>query len=76
MTDNEDARAMAMELARALNLVRAGNTLYSDILDAVRETVGPEGDADIPALVKRLNEALTTYAARDAEARNLLARYD
>lgn len=76
MTTDDDARAMALEMARALNLVRAGHTLYSDILDAVRETVGPDGDADIPVLVMRLNEALTAYAPRDGEVRNLLARYD
>ena len=76
MIDDDDARSMALEMARALSLVRAGNALYADILAAVKETVGPDGDADIPVLVKRLNEAITGYAPRDAEARSLLAKYD
>lgn len=76
MSGADDTRAMAMEMAKALALVRAGHTLYADILDAVKDTVDNEGEADIPALVKRLNRALTAYAPRDAEARGLLAKYD
>jgi uncharacterized protein (UPF0297 family) len=76
MTGGDDAKTMAMEMARALALVRAGHTLYADILDAVKETVRTDGEADIPTLVQRLNAAITAYAPRDAEARNLLARYD
>lgn len=76
MTGEEDARAMALEMAQALSLVRAGHTLYTDLLAAVRETVGPEGEADIPVLVRRLNEAITAYAPRENAVRSLLARYD
>ncbi len=76
MSDAGDARSMAIEMARALALLRAGHTLYADILGAVSETVGPDGNADIPVLVRRLNEALTAYAPRDAEIRTMLARYD
>ena len=76
MTGANDTRAMAMEMAKALALLRAGHVLYADILDAVRETVSNKGEADIPTLVKRLNGALTTYAPRDAEARDMLAKYD
>lgn len=76
MSLGDDARAMAMEMAQALALLRAGHTLYADILSAVRETVGPDGDADIPILVQRLNEALTAYAPRDAETRRLLSKYE
>ncbi len=76
MTGDDDTRAMALEMAQALSLVRAGHTLYADILAAVKETVGRDGNADIPVLVKRLNEAITTYAPRDMAARSLLARYD
>ena len=61
-----------MEMAQALALVRAGHTLYTDLLAAVRETVGPDGNADIP----RLNKAITAYAPRDTAARNLLAKYN
>jgi hypothetical protein len=42
----------------------------------VRETVEPDGDADIPVLVQRLNEAIIAYAPRDTPARSLLAKYD
>ena len=59
MTGDDDTRAMALEMAQALSLVRAGHTLYADILAAVKETVGRDGNADIPVLVKRLNEAIT-----------------
>ena len=76
MSAEDDARAMAVEMAQALALVRAGHTLYTDLLAAVRETVRPDGNADIPVLVQRLNEAITAYAPRDTAARNLLARYD
>jgi hypothetical protein len=75
MNDQDDARAMALEMVQALALLRAGHTLYSDILDAVKETVEADGEANIPVLVQRLNEALTTYAPRDAETQSLLARY-
>ena len=54
MTGDDDTRAMALEMAQALSLVRAGHTLYADILAAVKETVGRDGNADIPVLVKRL----------------------
>ena len=74
MSDADNARAMALEMALAL--VRAGHTLYADLVAAVQETVRPDGEADIPVLVQRLNAAMTHYAPRDAEARNLLAKYE
>ncbi len=76
MSNHDDARAMAMEMAQALALLRAGHTLYSDILSAVKETVDSDGEADIPVLVQRLNEALTAYAPRGAETRTLLSKYE
>ncbi len=76
MSGDDDARTMALEMAQALALVRAGRTLYTDLLAAVRETVGPDGDADIPVLVQRLNEAIMAYAPRDTAARRLLVKYD
>lgn len=76
MSGDDNARNMALEMAQALSLLRAGHGLYTDILDALRVTVDARGDADIPVLVRRLNEALTAYAPRDAEIRRLLARYD
>ena len=76
MSVEDDARAMAMEMAQALALVGTGHTIYTDLLAAVRETVGPGGNADIPVLVQRLNEAITAYAPRDTAARNLLAKYN
>lgn len=76
MSDADNARAMALEMAQALALVRAGHTLYADLLAAVQETVRSDGEADIPVLVQRLNAAMTHYAPRDAEARNLLAKYE
>tara|TARA_Y100001934_G_scaffold225554_1_gene270349 strand:- start:278 stop:508 length:231 start_codon:yes stop_codon:yes gene_type:complete len=76
MSAEDDARAMAMEMAQALTLVRAGHTLYTDLPAAVRETMGPYVNADIPVLVQRLNEAITAYAPRDTAARNLLAKYN
>ena len=76
MSSEDDTRTMALEMAQALALVRAGHTLYTDLLAAVRETVASDGDADIPVLVKRLNEAITAYAPRDTAARSLLAKYD
>ena len=41
MSAEDDARAMAMEMAQALTLVRAGHTLYTDLPAAVRQTMGP-----------------------------------
>ena len=76
MSSEDDTRTMALEMAQALALVRAGHTLYTDLLAAVRETVESDGEADIPVLVKRLNEAITAYAPRDTAARSLLAKYD
>lgn len=74
MTDRTDgALRIASDLAQAVSLLRAGDALYQDILTAIGRHVGPEGDADIPALVADLNRLLIAFAPRDLEIRRLLA---
>lgn len=74
MTDRTDgALRIASDLAQAVSLLRAGDALYQDILAAIGRHVGPDGDADIPALVADLNRLLTAFAPRDLEIRRLLA---
>jgi len=76
MTDTPDADdgtlRVASDLALALALLRASDTLYRDVLTAIGRHVGSDGDADIPSLVADLNRLLTAFAPRDREIRRLL----
>lgn len=63
---------VASDLALALALLRASDTLYQEILTAIGRHVAPDGDADIPGLVADLNRLLTAFAPRDREIRRLL----
>ena len=75
MTDNPDedlqaaVRRLTVERANALRLAEAGETLFREILDTLRELIGPDGEGDHVALAQRLNAALTRYAPAAPEVR-------
>lgn len=75
MSDENDTppeaeiRRLTIEIAEETRLARAGERLYSEILESLRARMGRGGDQDVAGLAKDLNEALTRYAPAAAEVR-------
>ena len=63
---------MAMDHARALQLLEASHGLYHEIVDTLRETVEDSGRIDAAQMAQRINQALTAFAPRDVEIQRLL----
>ena len=57
-------------------LLRASNNFYQGVLDAVRNNTGPGGEPDLPGLFEQMNGALTGFAPRAHEMRQLLAHFE
>ena len=73
MTDStENSLQLAMNHARALQLLEASHGLYREIVDTLRETVEDSGRIDAAQMAQRINQALTSYAPRDLEIQRLL----
>lgn len=76
MNNVKDGDPLAVDLADAVRLLRASDKLYQDILLILRETIADDGTPQIDAFASRLSNALTAFAPRDVEIRNLLSRAD
>lgn len=74
MTDELGLPPLVAEMAQATVLLRAGHDFYQAILAAVRDSTGEGGEPDYGGLFRRMNQALTAFAPRDHEIKQLLAR--
>ena len=69
---NPNNLQMAMDHARALQLLEASHGLYREIVETLRETVAESGRIDAEQMARRINHALTDFAPRDVEIQRLL----
>ena len=78
MSDPTSITPLAPELAQSMTLLRASHAFYQAILEAVRQNTdtGPRGDPDFAGLFRQMNEALTGFAPRDHEIKQLLSRLE
>ena len=76
MADPNEQPSTAMTLMQAIMLLRASNEFYQGMLDAVRDNTGPGGAPDLPGLFEQMNGAMTHFAPRVHEMRQLLSRFD
>ena len=76
MSDDAGITPLAPELAQSMTLLQASHEFYQAMLEAVRENAdsGPRGDPDFPGLFRQMNRALTGFAPRDHEIKQLLSR--
>jgi hypothetical protein len=68
-TPEAEIRRLTIELAETARLAEAGERLYAEILAALQDRMGRDGDQDVAGLAKDLNRALTRYAPAAAEVR-------
>ncbi len=76
MPDNNELPPLVPEMVRSLGLLKASHEFYADIVGALRDNIAKNGDPDIPQMVMRFNKALTEFAPRDREIRQLLNQFD
>ncbi len=76
MPDKNDFPPLVPEMVRSLGLLKASHEFYADIVGALRDNISVNGDPDIPAMVLRFNKALTEFAPRDREIRQLLKQFE
>ena len=76
MAESTARTSTAMTLMQAIILLRASDDFYQGMLDSVRDNTGPGGDPDLPGLFEQMNGAMTRYAPRLHEMRQLLSRFD
>ena len=76
MPEDSEFPPLAPELAQALGLLRASHEMYREILSAIQDNVSGAGDPDMEKMVVAFNRALTGFAPRDHEIRQLLDKFD
>ncbi len=76
MPDKNELPPLVPEMVRSLGLLKASHEFYAEIVGALRDNISENGDPDIPQMVIRFNKALTSFAPRDREIRQLLTHFD
>ncbi len=74
ITGDSGLPPLVAEVTQAAILLAASHDFFQAVLSAVRDSTDEAGEPDFPGLFRRMNKALTEFAPRDHEIKQLVAR--